>query len=134
MVQTTVISVVTAPSARVTSIATGNSGRSPAASSAMTSRTGRPSLATARTGPMASLRYAISDRTASAEREMLAERRHHHGAGCGLGEREDRARVRAGDVVVQPLLVRERGGGADVITVHPHIGDLDADSAGERDS
>ncbi len=53
-VHTTVISPVTAPSARVISMATGNSGRCPASSSATTSAIGRPRVAVAVTSPMAS--------------------------------------------------------------------------------
>ncbi len=53
-VQTTVISPVTAPSPRWISMATGNSGRSPASSCATTSAAGRPSVAVAVTAPMAS--------------------------------------------------------------------------------
>ncbi len=53
-VQTTVISPVTAPSARRISMATGNSGRCPASSSATTSAAGRPRVAVAVTAPMAS--------------------------------------------------------------------------------
>lgn len=55
-VHTTVISPVTAPSARRISIVTGNSGRSPASSWATTSEAGRPRVAVAVTGPIASLR------------------------------------------------------------------------------
>ncbi len=53
-VQITVISPVTAPSPRRISMATGNSGRSPASSCATTSAAGRPSVAVAVTAPMAS--------------------------------------------------------------------------------
>lgn len=53
-VHTTVISPVTAPSPRRISIVTGNSGRSPASSSAMTSAAGRPRVAVAVTAPIAS--------------------------------------------------------------------------------
>lgn len=53
-VQTTVISPVTAPSARRISMVTGNSGRCPASSSATTSAAGRPRVAVAVTAPMAS--------------------------------------------------------------------------------
>lgn len=55
-VHTTVISPVTAPSARRISMVTGNSGRSPASSWATTSEAGRPRVAVAVTGPIASLR------------------------------------------------------------------------------
>lgn len=55
-VQTTVISPVTAPSARRISISTGNSGRAPASSSATTSAAGRPRVAVAVTTPIASFR------------------------------------------------------------------------------
>ncbi|CAM5245311.1 hypothetical protein SAURM35S_04914 [Streptomyces aurantiogriseus] len=53
-VHTTVISPVTAPSARRISIVTGNSGRSPASSWATTSVAGRPRVAVAVTAPIAS--------------------------------------------------------------------------------
>ncbi len=53
-VHTTVISPVTAPSARWMATATGNSGRSPASSSATTSAAGRPRVAVAVTAPIAS--------------------------------------------------------------------------------
>ena len=55
-VHVTVISPVTAPSARRISIATGNSGRSPASSCATTSAAGRPRVAVAVTAPIASFR------------------------------------------------------------------------------
>ncbi len=53
-VHTMLISPVTAPSSRDMTTLTGNSGRPPASSSAITSATGRPSSAVAVTGPMAS--------------------------------------------------------------------------------
>lgn len=53
-VQTTVISPETEPSSRWMVMATGNSGRLPASSSATTSAAGRPRVAVAVTGPRAS--------------------------------------------------------------------------------
>src|SRR5690606_13464607 len=55
-VQTTVIRPVTVPSSVRSSISTGNSGRPPASSSARTSSRVRPSVASAMTSPIASLR------------------------------------------------------------------------------